>query len=107
MTDKNATADAQNTGKEAEGGEKKAADNYLNLKVKSQDGEEVFFKIKKSTQFKKLMDAYCNRQQINPQNVRFLFDGERIAETQTPNELNMEDGDEIDVVIEQTGGCGF
>lgn len=26
-----------------------------------QDGEEVFFKIKKSTQFKKLMDAYCTR----------------------------------------------
>jgi len=23
------------------------------------DGEEVFFKIKKSTFFKKLMDAYC------------------------------------------------
>ena len=65
--------------------EKPAADNagneYFNLKVKSQvnslpytekhsfiyilqDGEEVFFKIKKSTQFKKLMDAFCARQQV-------------------------------------------
>ena len=33
----------------------------LNLKVKSQDGEEVFFKIKANTQLKKLMDAYCQR----------------------------------------------
>lgn len=47
-----------------------AAGEYLNLKVKSQvliikkDGEEVFFKIKKSTQFKKLMDAYCQRQSV-------------------------------------------
>ncbi|CAD8064398.1 unnamed protein product [Paramecium sonneborni] len=77
---------------------------YLNLKVKSQDGEEVFFKIKKQTQFKKLMDAYCSRQNLQIQNVRFLFDGERILETQTPADIGMETGDEIDVVIEQVGG---
>ena len=29
-----------------------------------QDGEEVFFKIKNSTQLKKLMDAYCQRQSV-------------------------------------------
>ena len=44
---------------------------HLNLKVKSQvhfhliqDGEEVFFKIKATTQLKKLMDAYCQRQGV-------------------------------------------
>lgn len=37
----------------------------LNLKVKSQDGEEVFFKIKATTQLKKLMDAYCQRQSVS------------------------------------------
>lgn len=77
----------------------------LNLKVKSQDGEEVFFKIKNTTQLKKLMDAYCQRQSLNVANVRFLFDGERLHEGQTPKELNMENGDEIDVVIEQVGGA--
>lgn len=46
-----------------------AANEQLNLKVKSQDGEEVFFKIKSSTQLKKLMDAYCQRQSVN----YFLF----------------------------------
>jgi len=35
--------------------------DYINLKVKSQEGDEVFFKIKKTTVFKKLMDAYCQR----------------------------------------------
>lgn len=29
-----------------------------------QDGEEVFFKIKNTTQLKKLMDAYCQRQSV-------------------------------------------
>ena len=33
--------------------------------------------------------------------VRFLFDGERLRETQTPGDLDMEDGDAIDVQIEQ------
>jgi small ubiquitin-related modifier len=42
-----------------------AAAEQLNLKVKSQDGEEVFFKIKSSTQLKKLMDAYCQRQSVS------------------------------------------
>ena len=42
--------------------------------------------------------------QLNVNNVRFLFDGERLHETQTPKDLNMENGDEIDVVIEQVGG---
>ena len=47
------------------------APEQLNLKVKSQviilsiqDGEEVFFKIKNTTQLKKLMDAYCQRQSV-------------------------------------------
>lgn len=70
----------------------------------TQDGEEVFFKIKSTTQLKKLMDAYCQRQGLSANNVRFLFDGERLHETQTPRELNMENGDEIDVLVEQVGG---
>jgi small ubiquitin-related modifier len=44
--------------------EAQPAPEQLNLKVKSQDGEEVFFKIKSTTQLKKLMDAYCQRQSV-------------------------------------------
>ena len=36
--------------------------------------------------------------------MRFLFDGERMQETQTPQDLKMETGDEIDIFIEQHGG---
>ena len=71
----------------------------------------MFFKLKSTTQLKKLMDAYCERQkvifiiwQISPTIVRFLFDGERIHDTQTPQGLRMESGDEIDVLVEQVGG---
>ena len=77
---------------------------HITLKVKSQDGNELFFKIKKGTQLKKLMDAYCSRNGVNPSTVRFLFDGQRIQETNTPNDLHLEDNDQIDAMVEQTGG---
>jgi small ubiquitin-related modifier len=37
--------------------------------------------------------------------VRFLFDGQRLNSNQTPQELEMEDGDVIDVMVEQQGGA--
>lgn len=80
-------------------------EQHLNLKVKGTDGNEVFFKIKKSTQLRKLMDAYCNRLGVALNSVRFLYDGDRIQANHTPDQLNMEDGDEIDAMVEQQGGC--
>ncbi|KAF9585606.1 Small ubiquitin- modifier 1 [Lunasporangiospora selenospora] len=78
---------------------------HINLKVVGADSTEVFFKIKRSTQLKKLMDAYCDRQGKSLQSVRFLYDGERIQPNNTPSELEMEDGDSIDVMVEQVGGA--
>jgi len=81
-----------------------ASSDHINLKVSGQDGAEVHFKIKRTTQLKKLMDAYCQRQGKNPASVRFLLDGVRIEGTQTPKELGMEENDTIDAVLQQTGG---
>ncbi|CAI2382692.1 unnamed protein product [Moneuplotes crassus] len=79
-------------------------DGHINIKVKNQEGTEIFFKIKKTTNLKKLMDAYCSRQGLMANSCRFIFDGERLRDTDTPNALEMENGDEIDVMVEQTGG---
>lgn len=38
-----------------------ANDNRLQVRVRSPDGNEVFFRIKKTTQMSKLMTAYCQR----------------------------------------------
>jgi len=78
---------------------------HLNLKVKSSDGNEVFFKVKPSTPFSKVMAAYCKKVGADRTSVRFLFDGTRIRDDQTPGQLEMEDEDEIDAMVEQTGGC--
>lgn len=77
----------------------------INLKVASQDGNDIYFKCKKTTPLAKLMNAYCQRQGLALGSVRFLFDGIRLTQHQTPGELDMEDGDVIDVMVEQEGGC--
>ncbi|KAG2711995.1 hypothetical protein I3843_04G096300 [Carya illinoinensis] len=84
--------------------DKKPMDQHINLKVKGQDGNEVFFRIKRSTQLRKLMTAYCDRQSVEFNSIAFLFDGRRLRAEQTPDELEMEDGDEIDAMLHQTGG---
>ena len=57
-----------------------------------------------TTTLDKLMRAYCMRQGVAIGSVRFLFDGHRISPEDTPHDLNMEDGDTIDVMVEQQGG---
>ncbi|KAF8364587.1 hypothetical protein HHK36_033442 [Tetracentron sinense] len=69
-----------------------------------EDGNEVFFRIKRVTQLRKLMTAYCDRQSVEFNSIAFLFDGRRLRGEQTPDELEMEDGDEIDAMLHQTGG---
>ena len=72
----------------------------IKLTVVSQDGNEIYFQIKETTPLQKLMHAYCNRQGIAPNKIRFLFDGNCINETETPQQLEMVDGDIIDVMVE-------
>ena len=70
-------------------------------------GSEIFFKLKNWTPMEKLMSAFCNRQGVAMDQVRFLFDGTRILPNQTPHELEMEDGDTIDVMVNGWGGHYF
>ncbi|KAL3431382.1 ubiquitin-related domain-containing protein [Aspergillus tetrazonus] len=76
---------------------------HLNIKV-TDNNNEVFFKIKRTTTLKKLMDAFCDRQGKQPSTVRFLFDGTRVRPEDTPDTLDMADGDTLEVHQEQIGG---
>ena len=76
----------------------------LTLECHSRALTTVFFKQKHDMKLQKLMRVFCQRQDVAMESVRFLFDGKRIRENQTPNELEMEDGDSIDVVVAQVGG---
>lgn len=90
------------------GGEEKKdqPQEHLQLKVRSPDGGEVYFKIKRKTKLEKLMLAYCNRLGQATDAVRFLFDGERVHGDRSPEDIGLEDGDVIDAMVQQTGGGG-
>ncbi|KAK3192767.1 SUMO protein smt3 [Lecanicillium sp. MT-2017a] len=76
---------------------------HLNIKV-TDNNNEVFFKIKRTTKLDKLMTAFCERQGKSMSSVRFLFDGSRVQPTDTPDALEMADGDTLEVHQEQVGG---
>jgi small ubiquitin-related modifier len=81
------------------------ADNAaITLKVVDSSGEEMFFKVKKTTKMKKIMDAYAEKKGVNLKAIRFTHDGERIKEDDTPKMLELEDDDQIDVRLETVGG---
>ena len=71
----------------------------INLKVIDQGGAENHFKCRETTPLQKLMHAFCNRQGVSINSARFFWDGNRVNETQTPEQLDMEDGDVIDFIV--------
>ncbi|KAK0754030.1 ubiquitin family protein [Schizothecium vesticola] len=80
-----------------------AGSEHLNIKV-TDNNNEVFFKIKRSTKLEKLMSAFCERQGKTLSSVRFLFEGQRVQPQDTPDTLEMADGDTLEVHQEQVGG---
>jgi len=87
-----------------DGGGDKAASEYIRLKVVGQDNSEIHFKVKFTTPMGKLKKSYSERQGVPVTTLRFLFDGKRINDDDTPKALEMENDDVIEVYQEQTGG---
>ncbi|CAE6440682.1 unnamed protein product [Rhizoctonia solani] len=76
----------------------------ISIKVVTSTGEEVYFKIKRNTKLKKLQGAYAAKVGKDVNTFRFLYDGNRINDEDTPSSLDMENDDTIDVMVEQVGG---
>ncbi len=72
----------------------------LNIRVRDATGEETFFKIKKTTKMFKVFNAWCTRKGKPVTAYRFLFDGQRVDGEQTAEDIDMEDGDQIDCVTD-------
>ncbi|CAA2956106.1 small ubiquitin-related modifier 1-like isoform X1 [Olea europaea var. sylvestris] len=60
--------------------------SFINIGVHSQEADVVFFRIKRTTQLKKLMNAYCDKRDRDIVYFEFLLNGDRIKGEQTPNE---------------------
>ena len=83
---------------------KEGGEGSLNIRIRDQTGEETFFKVKKTTKLDKVFNAYSTRKGVAATSLRFLFDGSRIPGFKTPADIGMENGDQLDCMLEQ-GGC--
>jgi len=77
---------------------------HIKLKVIGQDHSEVHFKVKKTTHLAKVKKHYAERQGTSVDSLRFMYEGRRINDHDTPKELEMQNEDIIEVYQEQTGG---
>ena len=84
--------------------EKAVNPDHISIQVVGQNGDQIFFKINRTTKLQKLLDAYCERSGSAKSSIRFLFDGERVDGDSTAETMGMEDNDIIDAVLQQTGG---
>ncbi|XP_046577184.1 small ubiquitin-related modifier-like [Haliotis rubra] len=107
MSDQDQGDHNQETSGPGDGGTASASDSsseYIKLKVVGQDSTEIHFRVKMSTPMLKLKKSYSERMGLQLTSLRFLFDGRRINDSETPKQLEMENDDSIEVYQEQTGG---
>lgn len=82
------------------------ATKVLTLNFKDQKGTVVSFKVKNEMLFSKIMQAYAQAKGIDQvDSIKFLLDEKFIKGKDTPKMLELEDGDEVQVVLSQVGGC--
>ncbi len=84
---------------------KQKPDDTLVVKISGQGMEQIYFKIKANSTFQRMMERYAQRNGIRDlKSVNFLLNGESIRPDQTPQQMGMIEGDEIEVVGMQIGG---
>ncbi|XP_011091451.1 small ubiquitin-related modifier 1 [Sesamum indicum] len=79
----------------------------VKLCIKSQDGDELYFRFGREKRMKALLSKYCEEKNVDLETLRFLYNGRQINFSATPTELGMEDGDMIDAMTSQDGGGYF
>lgn len=60
---------------------------HVNVRV-TDNSTEIFFKLKRSTALRKVMDAFSKRTGKDMRSLRFLYDGERVNEADTPGSVS-------------------
>ncbi|KAJ7641502.1 ubiquitin-related domain-containing protein [Roridomyces roridus] len=78
----------------------------LNLNI-SYEGNQITVKVKPNTKFTKIFQAAEQRFGKEPGTFKFVYEGNRINKEDTPAELGIEDQDQIDCFLEQTGGASW
>ncbi len=61
----------------------KPAQQPITLKIRESDGNEILFKVKRSTPMSKVFAAFCTKKSAAANSYKFLVDGERLNDGDT------------------------
>lgn len=78
-------------------------DEVITIRIRDQTGDEMFFKLRKSTILEIVKSAYALRRGLSLDAFRFYFDGRLIGPSCTPRSLEMENNDKVDVILTVSG----
>ncbi|OQO11074.1 hypothetical protein B0A48_05329 [Cryoendolithus antarcticus] len=92
---------------ETPAGDAPPAAEPMQLIFRDSNNTEITFKLKPTTKFAKAFDAFAKKTERKINELRFLYEGERLNADQTIEEIGMEDGDTVDVHMEQIGGYNY
>jgi len=71
---------------------------YVEVKVREPSGAEFCFRLKRTCPLGLLFEVYCSRTKVAPQLVDFTLNGRKVYPDQSPEQLEMDDFDVLDVV---------
>uniref|UniRef100_A0A1I8B8P2 Ubiquitin-like domain-containing protein n=1 Tax=Meloidogyne hapla TaxID=6305 RepID=A0A1I8B8P2_MELHA len=72
---------------------------YIKIKFVDQNDFEVPFRVQYGTNMGKLKKAYAEHNGVSVNTYRFLFNGIRVTDDDTPNILRMKEGDSLKAIL--------
>lgn len=79
----------------------------ITICVRQQGEDDMYLKTKQSIKFERIFKVYAKLKGVRTNELRFIFDGERIEPTSTPQEMDMYDLDAVDAFRENDGGTNI
>ncbi|AEE34761.1 Ubiquitin domain [Arabidopsis thaliana x Arabidopsis arenosa] len=71
------------------------------ITIQDKDGQKTL-RVFADEKFERVIKLYTDKAKLDPQNLVFIFDGDKIDPSTTPSELGMEDHDMIEVHTKKT-----
>lgn len=86
----------------AESKKERRLNDYLTIRISDQTGEETFFKVLFGTRLGRVFHTYAQRKGVSRESMRFFLDGDKLEDRHTSHSLELDMGDQIDAMLEQT-----
>ena len=84
--------------------DKKKSEEKIEIHFVDQGMEDQTITVPETMSFQEMKHIYLNQNESQRSKIRLFFDGDRLQDHETPKIVQMENGDTIDVFLEQIGG---